>query len=73
MSKLQLKPGRPSDAAPKAALLSDLRDEKAKQVRINFDIEADRHKALKLLAVQRDKSIADILRELIDRELGKGA
>ena len=64
MSKLNLKAGRPSSNTNQSKLLSDLVDKK-KMVRVNFDLEADMHKKLKIRAAERGCSISDILREKI--------
>ena len=71
MSKLALKAGRPSERgfAAKAKMLADLADKPTKPVRVNFDLDRERHQRLKLLAVKRGQSVTDILRNLIDREL----
>jgi plasmid stability protein len=63
----QLKAGRPSAAKP-APTLSDLAD-KRRTVRINFDIDKDEHRRLKILAAISGRSLTDILRELVTREL----
>ena len=62
-----LRAGRPSDAR-KATTLASLAD-KGPTVRINFDLERAEHRRLKLLAVQQDRSIADILREMVEKLL----
>jgi hypothetical protein len=61
--KLGIKAGRPS-AAKAAPTLSDLAD-KAATVRVNFDLERDEHRKLKIYAAKTGRSIADILRELV--------
>ena len=74
MSKFALTAGRPSERgdAAKAKMLADLADKITKPVRVNFDLDRERHQRLKLLAVQRGKSVTDILRDLVDRELAAG-
>lgn len=71
MSKLGIKAGRPSErgGATKARMLADLADKPAKPKRVNFDLDQERHRRLKLLAAEQGKTITDILRELVDREL----
>ena len=71
MSKLTLKAGRPSDrgGAARAKMLAELADRPAKPKRVNFDLDKERHRRLKLLAAQQGKTITDILRALVDREL----
>jgi hypothetical protein len=67
MSKISLRAGRPSDAK-KAANLADLAD-KTPSVRVNFDLDREKHIGLKILAARSGKSVTDILRDLVDREL----
>jgi len=62
-----LRAGRPSDSK-KASTLASLAD-KGPTVRINFDLERAEHRRLKMLAVQQDRSIADILREMVEKLL----
>ena len=71
MSKLALKAGRPSERgdAAKARMLADLADKPVKPMRVNFDLDREQHRRLKLLAVQRGQSVTDILRDLVGREL----
>lgn len=66
--KLILRAGRPS-YGKESSHLSDLGD-KEKTVRVNFDLEKEKHKKLKILAAEEERSITDILRELIDKRLG---
>ena len=42
-------------------------DEKPPMVRINFDIDRERHTRLKVMAAQQQRTIADILREALDQ------
>jgi hypothetical protein len=61
--KRGIKAGRPS--ATKAGLtLSDLAD-KADTVRVNFDLDRAEYRKLKIYAAKTDRSISDILRELV--------
>ena len=62
-----LRAGRPSESR-KATTLTSLAN-KGPTVRINFDLERDEHRRLKMLAVQQDRSIADILREMVGKLL----
>ena len=64
--KIGLKAGRPSSSQPTVSL-SDL---KPGTVRLNVDIEKDLHKRLKIHAVESDKTVSDIVRELIVLGLG---
>lgn len=43
--------------------------EKAPFVRVNFDLDRQKHIGLKILAARSGKSVTDILRDLVDREL----
>lgn len=68
-----LKAGRPSQTASakeKEKLLAALADEK-KSVRLNLDLSADKHKALKIRAAENEETVADIVRRLIDEYLSK--
>ncbi len=62
-----LRAGRPSESR-KTATLASLAD-KGPTVRINFDLERAEHRRLKMLAVQQDRSVADILREMVGKLL----
>ena len=62
-----LRSGRPSESR-KTTTLASLAD-KGPTVRINFDLERDEHRRLKMLAVQQDRSVADILREIVGKLL----
>lgn len=66
MSKNSIKmmAGRPSQTKPNLTL-EDI-TQKSK-VRINFDIDKTNHKKLKIYAAQQGKTIAEILRNLIER------
>jgi len=66
MSNIGLKAGRPS-GQQQALSLSDLKPE---TVRLNVDIDKDLHKKLKLHAVERGCSVADVVRELLSEALG---
>ena len=66
---LSLKPGRPSaSSSDKAealkAVLSDV-----KKVRVNFDIDESLHTQLKILAAKERRTIAEVLRELIEKRV----
>ncbi|MHB0668447.1 hypothetical protein HVPorG_04856 (plasmid) [Roseomonas mucosa] len=41
-------------------------DQKQPLIRINFDIERDKHTKLKVMAAQQQRTIADILRQAVD-------
>jgi len=66
---LNLKPGRPSvtptsKADALKAVLSDV-----KKVRVNFDIDESLHTQLKILAAKERRTIAELLRELIEKRV----
>ncbi len=67
MTKLGLAPGRPSEQ--KAAALKSLSDMKAVMVRVNFELDEVEHLKLKIYAAKSRRSISDILRELIEKEI----
>jgi hypothetical protein len=58
--------GSDDEAAPAALTPAPTPAEPTK--RLTFDIPASMHRRLKLGATARDQNIADVLRELIDRE-----
>ena len=55
-----LSAGRPSNVR-KAATLASLSD-KGGTVRVNFDLDREEHKRLKLMAVEQGRTISEILR-----------
>lgn len=62
--KSMLAAGRPSARKDKAATLASLAD-KAETIRLNFDLDREEHKKLKLRAVQNGTTIAEIMRDLV--------
>jgi hypothetical protein len=60
--------GRPSENRKKAmaAITNDCRI-----VRVNFDLNEEEHMRLKMHAVKSRRSISEILRELIDKNIPK--
>jgi len=68
MSKLGLAAGRPSENK-KAQALKALTDAKGRMVRVNFELEESEHMKLKVYAAKERRSIAEILRELIDKNI----
>lgn len=68
MSKLGLAAGRPS-VNKKAQALKALSDVKGPMVRVNFELEESEHMKLKVYAAKERRSIAEILRELIDKNI----
>ena len=65
MAGIGLKAGRPSEQA-QAVSLSDLKPE---TVRLNVDIDKELHKKLKLHAVERGCTVAEVVRELLQGAL----
>jgi len=68
MSKLGLSAGRPSESK-KAAALRAVADDKGPLVRVNFELDEAEHLKLKIFAAKTRRSIAEILRELIDKNI----
>ena len=62
-----LSAGRPSNVR-KSATLASLSD-KGPTVRVNFDLDRDEHKRLKMMAVEQDRTVTEILRELVSQSL----
>jgi len=56
-------------AAGAAMVKSQAGDRPAKPVRLNLDLDPETHRRLKVRAAEAGKSIAQMVRELIDREL----
>jgi hypothetical protein len=65
MANIGLKAGRPSASTP-TATLADL---KAETVRLNVDIDRDLHTKLKLRAVRSQRTITDLVTELLVESL----
>jgi predicted HicB family RNase H-like nuclease len=65
MAEIGLKAGRPSARQPSISL-TDLKED---TVRLNVDIDKSLHKKLKLRAVEEERSIALIVRELLEKAL----
>lgn len=49
---------------------SQVGDRPVKPIRLNFDLDPAVHQRLRLLAAERSKTVAEIVRQLILRELG---
>lgn len=60
---MSLMAGRPS-RSKKPATLADMSD-KSEKVRVNFDIDRELHKKLKMYALEQGKSIREVLDEQI--------
>lgn len=67
-NSLGLSAGRPSEQK-KAAALKAMAEEKLSKVRVNFELDETAHLKLKVYAAKSRRSIADVLRELIDRHI----
>ena len=63
-TKLGMRAGRPSKTKT-ATTLSELAD-KAGTVRVNFDLDRAEHVKLKVHAARTGRSVAEVLRELVD-------
>lgn len=68
MSKLGLTAGRPSENK-KAQALKAVSEDKGQMVRVNFELDEAEHLKLKIYAAKERRSIAEILRELIDKNI----
>ena len=68
-NKLGLSAGRPSENRKKQALAA-VADE-GRTVRVNFDLSDDEHMRLKMYAVKSRRSVSEIMRELIDKNIPK--
>lgn len=62
--------GRPSAKSNKAATLASLADKPA-TVRVNFDLERDKHTKLKVFAAQQGKSIKELLTDYVSQLVGE--
>ncbi len=68
MSKLGLSAGRPSENK-KAAAMKAVASDKGPVVRVNFELDEATHMRLKIHAAKNRRSIAEVLRELIDKNI----
>jgi hypothetical protein len=66
-SKLGLSAGRPSETRKKQALAA-VADE-VRTVRVNFDLDDNTHMRLKLYAVKSRRSVSEIMRELVEKNI----
>ena len=80
MSKFKIAPkvSQPTAAAPASVeafaagaemVKSQVGDRPAKPIRLNLDLDPTTHRRLKIRAAESGKSIAQLVRELIAREL----
>ncbi|WP_084170439.1 ribbon-helix-helix domain-containing protein [Paraburkholderia ferrariae] len=83
MSKFKISPSTTSKPTPEsmptsvgefaagaAMVQSQVGSRPAKPIRLNLDLDPDTHRRLKLRAVESGTTIAQLVRELIARELG---
>ena len=68
MSKLGLSAGRPSENRKSQALAAVVSDS-VRKVRVNFELSEDEHMRLKMYAVKSKRSISEIMRELIEKNV----
>lgn len=66
-NKLGLLAGRPSENRKKQALAAVA--DKGQTVRVNFDLSDDEHMRLKMFAVKSRRTVSEIMRELIDKNI----
>lgn len=66
-NKLGLLAGRPSENRKKQALAAVAN--KGQTVRVNFDLSDDEHMRLKMFAVKSRRTVSEIMRELIDKNI----
>ena len=66
-NKLGLSAGRPSENRKKQALAAVA--DKGQTVRVNFDLSDDEHMRLKMFAVKSRRTVSEIMRELIDKNI----
>lgn len=71
MSKIGLMAGRPSESK-KSTALKALADNKGLMVRVNFELNQDEHIKLKVYAAKERRSISEIMRDLIDKNITGG-
>ncbi len=67
-NSIGLSAGRPSEQK-KSAALKAMAEESRPKVRVNFELDEDAHLKLKVYAAKSRRSIANILRELIEKHI----
>lgn len=71
-TKVGLAAGRPSaNENRKVQAMAELAQISMRQVRVNFDLDEDEHVRLKVYAAQNKRTVAEILRDLIDKHIPK--
>ena len=66
---MSLSAGRPSKKANNELALSDVTDSPKKTVRVNFNLDEDKHVALKRYALDNRKTVTELLTEMIEQKL----
>lgn len=66
---MSLSAGRPSKKAKDELALSDVIDSPKKTVRVNFNLDEDKHIALKRYALESRKTVTELLTEMIEDKL----
>ena len=65
-----MKAGRPSKEAKNELTLEDVSDKTKKKInRVNFNLDDDRHRALKKSALENRKTVTEVLIEMIDEKV----
>lgn len=64
-----MKAGRPSKDVKNTLDLSDVTDAPKKMVRVNFNLDEDKHIALKRYALESRKTVTELLTEMIEEKL----
>lgn len=64
-----MKAGRPSKAAKNTLKLADVSDTPKKMARVNFNLEEDKYIAFKKYALDRRKTVTQLLTEMIDKKI----
>src|SRR5699024_3752568 len=66
---MSLSAGRPSKNVKDQLALSDVTDGSKKTVRVNFNLDEDKHIALKRYALESRKTVTELLTEMIEEKL----
>lgn len=66
---MSLSAGRPSKKSKDELALSDVTDSPKKTVRVNFNLDEDKHVALKRYALDNRKTVTELLTEMIEQKL----
>ena len=68
---MALSAGRPSKKVSSELNLDDVTDNPKKQVRVNFNLDKDKHRALKQLSLDSQTSISQLLTEAVNQMIAK--